>query len=104
MSYARRLKWRVGYTVSKVSTGLSELFWSVVGALSPKRLPPEVTVLTADSSTSVDLFWREHTVNSKPFKAAAQSEKYLAWRSEIYPLFIEFLQPVWGGVYRLFKR
>jgi ubiquinone/menaquinone biosynthesis C-methylase UbiE len=91
-NFASRIEWRLRYTAGKASAATSSAFWSLVGALTPKRTPPEVEVLESESRSDVDLFWGEHTVNSKPFKAAGESERYLAWRSEIYPLFTEFMQ------------
>ena len=47
------------------------------------------------SSTEVDLYWNQHTVNSVPFATASESTKYLEWRFEEYPLFREFAA-LWG--------
>jgi ubiquinone/menaquinone biosynthesis C-methylase UbiE len=43
------------------------------------------------AQTDVDSYWGHHTVNSKPFKSADQSLKYLEWRSSVYPLFKKFM-------------
>jgi ubiquinone/menaquinone biosynthesis C-methylase UbiE len=43
----------------------------------------------------VEAYWTRHTVNSKPFESAEESERYLEWRFEQYPLFREFMD-LWG--------
>jgi SAM-dependent methyltransferase len=45
--------------------------------------------------TLVDDYWSRHTVNSTPFTSAEESEAYLVWRNEQYPLFPEFMD-IWG--------
>ena len=42
--------------------------------------------------TTVDAYWGEHTVNSKPFASAEESERYLEWRANEYPLFRDFMR------------
>src|SRR5262249_52525446 len=42
--------------------------------------------------TAVDTYWGEHTVNSRPFRSAAESERYLEWRFAQYPRWREFMQ------------
>lgn len=44
------------------------------------------------TATPVDDYWNEHTVNSKPFSSADESERYLEWRASVYPKFKEFMQ------------
>jgi SAM-dependent methyltransferase len=46
-------------------------------------------------ATAVERYWNRHTVNSKPFRDARESENYLEWRFEQYPLFREFMG-LWG--------
>jgi SAM-dependent methyltransferase len=50
-----------------------------------------VTTLASAETTKVDKYWSEHTVNSKPFATAEESERYLKWRFEVYPKFKEFM-------------
>jgi ubiquinone/menaquinone biosynthesis C-methylase UbiE len=47
------------------------------------------------SAVSVDSYWTQHTVNSTPFSTAEESERYLSWRFEQYPLFREYMG-LWG--------
>ena len=45
----------------------------------------------AESGRSdVDRYWTSHLVRSEPFATPADSERYLEWRFEEYPLFREF--------------
>lgn len=60
--------------------------WRTLSAAGPRVTASE----TADR-TSVDDFWSEHTVNSKPFTTAEESANYLEWRAGIYPLFSEYM-------------
>ncbi len=46
-------------------------------------------------ATAVERYWSRHTVNSKPFRDARESEAYLEWRFDQYPLFRE-LMGLWG--------
>ena len=46
-------------------------------------------------ATAVERYWNRHTVNSKPFRDAHESEEYLEWRFAQYPLFREFMG-LWG--------
>jgi len=45
--------------------------------------------------TAVDRYWTEHTVAAKRFASARESERFLEWRFEQYPLFREFTS-LWG--------
>jgi ubiquinone/menaquinone biosynthesis C-methylase UbiE len=57
------------------------------------RRPPGVEFPVAWAGeaqpTEVAQFWTGHTVNSRPFLTARQSERYLEWRFRQYPLFRE---------------
>lgn len=57
--------------------------------------PPRVVLLDGRTDTAVDLYWTEHTVNSRPFATAEASADYLEWRFAEYPLFRE-LSGLWG--------
>jgi SAM-dependent methyltransferase len=43
-------------------------------------------------TTSVEAYWGRHTVNSTPFRSAGESLRYLAKRSEEYPLFERLME------------
>jgi SAM-dependent methyltransferase len=58
-------------------------------AVRPRSSPP-IRSSTAGVGTDVDRYWTDHLVHSEPFKSVADSERYLAWRFEEYPLFREF--------------
>jgi SAM-dependent methyltransferase len=62
-------------------------------------LPHERRIGIADAEaaegTGVDRYWNQHTVNSTPFRSARESEEYLEWRFQQYPLFRELLD-LWG--------
>jgi SAM-dependent methyltransferase len=45
--------------------------------------------------TAVDQYWTEHTVAAKKFARARDSEAFLEWRFDQYPLFREF-SGLWG--------
>jgi SAM-dependent methyltransferase len=61
----------------------------------PAAPAPAVERLLDAEPTAVDAYWTAHTVNSTPFESAADSERYLEWRFEEYPLFRE-LSGLWG--------
>ena len=46
--------------------------------------------------TAVDEYWTQHTVAAKRFVRARDSEAFLEWRFEQYPLFRE-LTGLWGS-------
>jgi ubiquinone/menaquinone biosynthesis C-methylase UbiE len=77
--------------IRNATTASSDLFWNVAGKFSRPGDAPEIKEVGADSSTAVDDYWSKHTVNSKPFRTALESEKYLEWRATAYPLFMEFM-------------
>jgi SAM-dependent methyltransferase len=52
---------------------------------------PPVVVGDDSAKTLVDDYWNAHTVNSKPFVSAKESERYLQERSAAYPLFTELM-------------
>lgn len=61
-----------------------------VGTEQTEVLP--VKGLESTSGNLVDGYWGSYTVNSKPFRTAKDSEKYLQWRFSVYPKFQEFMQ------------
>lgn len=59
--------------------------------------PPQEELLPVkkvecETRTDVDNYWGQHTVNSKPFKSARESEDYLTWRASVYPKFKELMK------------
>jgi ubiquinone/menaquinone biosynthesis C-methylase UbiE len=52
-------------------------------------------LLRVPSATDVDAYWTRHTVRADEFKKPKDSEAYLEWRFEQYPLFREF-SGLWG--------
>jgi SAM-dependent methyltransferase len=50
---------------------------------------------TTGDRTAVDQYWTEHTVAAKRFGSAKDSEAFLEWRFDQYPLFREFTG-LWG--------
>jgi SAM-dependent methyltransferase len=68
---------------------------SLTDLLSPLQSRIKIRNSLSGVPTAVDAYWSRHTVNSKPFSSATESEQYLRWRSAQYPLFPE-LMDVWG--------
>jgi SAM-dependent methyltransferase len=66
-----------------------------VGLAETWTRAPGILTTRPRTWTPVDAYWGRHTVNSKPFASAADSERYLQWRFEQYPLFREFME-MWG--------
>lgn len=58
--------------------------------VEPSTIP--LRVAAESGTTSVEAFWGLHTVNSTPFRSAAESLRYLAWRSAQYPLFERLME------------
>jgi SAM-dependent methyltransferase len=85
----RRLSFGVGSRVDDA--------WQRVEALrehhgSPSAYPIRAAV---GGATDVEAYWTGHTVNSRPFRSAAGSLRYLRWRNVEYPGFAE-LMDLWG--------
>lgn len=70
----------------------------IEGLLEIHRRPEDypIEVLTG-GRTAVEDYWTGHTVNSTPFRSAAESRRYLEWRGREYPLFHE-LTGLWNGI------
>ena len=51
----------------------------------------DITIAGEMTTTAVDSYWNEHTVNSTPFRSARESKRYLKKRSDAYPLFTKFM-------------
>lgn len=56
----------------------------------PSAIP--LRVAAESGTTSVEAYWERHTVNSNPFRSAGESLRYLARRSEEYPLFERLME------------
>jgi SAM-dependent methyltransferase len=56
---------------------------------------PEVRHSANGGGTDVDRYWTEHTVAAKKFARTRDSEAFLEWRFDQYPLFREFTG-LWG--------
>lgn len=56
---------------------------------------PAVRHSAHSERTAVDRYWAEHTVTAKKFSRPRDSEAFLEWRFEQYPLFREF-SGLWG--------
>jgi ubiquinone/menaquinone biosynthesis C-methylase UbiE len=56
--------------------------------------PSTIPLRAAEDSgtTSVEVYWGRHTVNSNPFRSAGESLRYLVKRSEQYPLFERLME------------
>lgn len=50
----------------------------------------EIRDVATGAETEVDRYWTGHLVNTTPFATPEESERYLEWRFEEYPLFREF--------------
>jgi ubiquinone/menaquinone biosynthesis C-methylase UbiE len=56
---------------------------------------PDVKPSGNGDGSAVDQYWTQHTVTAKRFKSTKDSEAFLEWRFEQYPLFREFTG-LWG--------
>jgi ubiquinone/menaquinone biosynthesis C-methylase UbiE len=58
---------------------------------------PRAAIRGADGSsqTAVDAYWGDHTVKAKHLSSPEESEAFLEWRFDQYPLFREF-SGLWG--------
>ena len=56
----------------------------------PSAIP--LRAASASGTTSVEGYWTRHLVNSTPFRSAGESMRYLAQRSEEYPLFERLME------------
>lgn len=71
----------------------SPFFQQIKELFYPKAKIPIVEYTS--TSTVVDSYWGQHTVNSTPFRNEKESLDYLEWRFNEYPLFRE-LMDLWG--------
>lgn len=71
----------------RVSTAVHR--WRRAARVRASAVP--IVVAEAGAATPVDSYWNAHTVNSRPFDSARESEDYLQRRSADYPLFQELM-------------
>lgn len=75
-----------------------DIYYSIIGIINNlanrnyKAMPITIKTLSQTSSTPVDSYWGEHTVNPKRFKSPYQSLNNLKWRFKVYPLFRELME------------
>lgn len=59
--------------------------------VTPTGQAPEIVVKDETGITAVDEYWNQHTLHSRPFVSARESERYLRWRNAEYPMFPELM-------------
>jgi SAM-dependent methyltransferase len=59
--------------------------------VTPTGQAPEIVVKDETGITAVDEYWNQHTLHSRPFVSARESERYLRWRNSEYPMFPELM-------------
>jgi SAM-dependent methyltransferase len=59
--------------------------------MPPKGHAPEIVVKDETGTTVVDEYWNHHTIHSRSFLSARESERYLAERNAQYPMFPELM-------------
>ena len=60
------------------------------GGATETGTAPRIRASGLGDATEVDRYWTGHLVRSEPFASAAESERYIEWRFQEYPLFREF--------------
>jgi len=63
----------------------------LIKARPPKGHAPDIVVKDDTGSTSVDEYWNKHTLHTRPFVSARESERYLRNRNSKYPMFPELM-------------
>jgi len=59
--------------------------------VTPKGQAPEIVIKDETGSTAVDEYWNQHTLHTRIFVSARESEKYLRKRNSEYPMFPELM-------------
>jgi SAM-dependent methyltransferase len=59
--------------------------------VTPKGEAPQILIKEASGATAVDEYWNQHTIHSRPFVSARESERYLRTRNAGYPMFPELM-------------
>ena len=63
----------------------------LIKARPPRGQAPEIVVKDESGGTSVDEYWNRHTLHTRPFVSARESERYLQSRNAKYPMFPELM-------------
>lgn len=63
----------------------------LIKARPPRGKAPEILVKDATGATAVDDYWNFHTLHSRRFVSAGESERYLRKRNSEYPKFPELM-------------
>jgi SAM-dependent methyltransferase len=59
--------------------------------VAPKGPSAEIVTSRGSGATVVDEYWNHHTIHTKPFISAHESEEYLRNRNAAYPMFVELM-------------
>jgi SAM-dependent methyltransferase len=102
MLQLRSAKRRLAFDRPDVANSLRRLGTRVAGRLplgrrghKPRATLPPIRRLAGGGRTEVDRYWSGHTVRAASFANQRQSQRFLEWRFEQYPLFREF-SGLWG--------
>lgn len=74
-----------------IRSRLSSIAREIRIRITPKGAAPEILVKDDTGGTAVDEYWNQHTIHSRPFVSAGESEKYLRKRNSEYPMFPELM-------------
>lgn len=75
----------------RIRSRTSSLAREILIKLTPTGQAPEIVVKDDSGSTSVDDYWNQHTVHTRPFVSARESAQYLRKRNSEYPMFPELM-------------
>ncbi len=59
--------------------------------VAPKGPSAEIVTRAEPGATAVDEYWSRHTIHTRPFVSARESEEYLRTRNAAYPMFVELM-------------
>jgi len=59
--------------------------------VAPKGPSAQILAKGELGATAVDEYWNRHTIHTKPFVSARESEDYLRHRNDAYPMFVELM-------------
>jgi SAM-dependent methyltransferase len=74
-----------------IRTRASSVARGILIKVTPKGQTPEIVVKDDTGSTQVDDYWNQHTIHTRPFISARESERYLRKRNADYPMFPELM-------------
>lgn len=82
------------YLYNKITTPFFNTYFNISYTYYNKlgKLPSIDNCEQNNHISSVDKYWNWHTVYAKPFLTTKQSERYIEWRFDKYPLFRELSQ------------